>query len=170
MYRKGHQEYYFYDLTWYLNTLVEWVPTEPCVTCAGCDVVDHLAPSIYATGAWARVYTLEIRTCSVSRTVRVRNTLWPAGCVGVSKVSRDARTASPTSNTSAISVCSTRTWFAGIYRRRFHRLDQLGDLVTLSEWVSIVTLWTFADCQMVPDSAFGIETTSSGAGVNATLL
>lgn len=156
--------------SWYLNTLVEWIPAEPSVTCAGCDVVDHLAPSIYATGAWARVYTLEIRACSVSRTVRVRNTLWPAGCVGVSKVSRDARTAGPTSHTSAISVCTARTWFAWIYWRWVHWLDDLWNLVTLSEWISVESFWTFAHSQVVPHGAFGIETTSSCTGIDAALL
>ena len=133
-------------------------------------MVDHLAPSIYATSAWARVYTLQIRACSVSRTVRVRDTLWPAGRVGVSEVSRDAGTAGSTSDTPAIGVCSTRAGLAWIYWRRHHRLDHLRYLVTLLEGVAVISLWALADRQVVPHRAFGVKSARTGARVNAALL
>jgi hypothetical protein len=150
--RKFYQENYLIqvsDLTFY--TLAEGIPSESSVTCAGCDVVDNLAPCVYAAGAWTRIYALQIRTCSVSRAVRVRDALRAAAGVGVAEVPVDAGATCSSSEILALCVCSTWTWQAGIHWAWSWWIYNLGDFVALPERVAVVARWTLADCQVISD-------------------
>ena len=113
-------------------------------------MVDDLAPGVYTACARARVYTLQIRTCSISRTIRVRGTLGSAGGVGVTKVALNAAAACLSSPIPTLSIGSAGTWLAGVNRARVHRLDYFRNLVALSKRISIVSKRTLADGKMVP--------------------
>ena len=56
------------------DTLCEWVPSESSGTSTGSNMVNCLTSSIDATCTRAWIYTFKIRTCSISWTIRVRNT------------------------------------------------------------------------------------------------
>lgn len=141
----------FSDRRFSFYTLAEGIPSEPSVTCAGCDVVDNLAPCVYTAGAWTRVYALQIRACSVSRAVGVRDALWAAAGVGVAEVTLDAGATCSSSEILALCVCSTWTRQAGIHRSRSRGIYNLRDFVALPEGVTIVARWTLADCQVISD-------------------
>ena len=114
-------------------------------------MVDDLAPGVYTACARAWVYTLQIRTCSISWTIRVRGTLGSTGRVGVTKVTLDAGAACLSPPIPTLSIGSTGTWLAGVHRARVHGLDDFRNLVALSKGVALVSQRTLADGKMVPN-------------------
>ena len=56
------------------DTLCEWVPSESSGTSTGSNMVNCLTSSIDATCTGPWIYTFKIRTCSISWTIRVKNT------------------------------------------------------------------------------------------------
>ena len=105
----------FYDrLNRNLRTLVEWVPSESTITNAGGYVVGYLAPGINITGARARIYAFEIRTYSVSRTIRIGDALRVAKRVGISKIFSDTFAGGSMVIFLTISICATRIWKQGL--------------------------------------------------------
>lgn len=133
-------------------------------------MVDDLAPGAYATGARAGVYTLQIRTCSISRTVRVSCALRATSGVRVSEIALDAGAAGSGVSVLALGVSCTRTWVARVHRARVYRLDNFRDLVTLSEGITVETLGALADGQVVPDGAPCIQSARPNTGVDTVLL
>jgi hypothetical protein len=153
----------------YFDTLIEWVTPEALEAGAGSYMVDHLALGTDATCSRTGVYAFEVRTCSVSWTIRVRNALWPTHSVWISKVPFDATTDCSVISWSTLRVRSTRTWVTRVHRV-IRRCDHFRPLVALSEWISYVATGTLAYGQVVQHRTFCIESASTFTWVHTVLV
>ena len=130
-------------------------------------MVGHLTVGIGPTETWAGINTVKVPALLASWTVRVDDTLRSAGNIRVSEVVRDAAAGTSRTSLGTDSIASTGRRIAGI--DYFRDRSRCCDSVTGGEGVSGVS-WVTATCwSVIVDTAGGVSSTHSRAGINTFL-